>query len=98
MPVLVIPAVDAGPVGPQDVPRIVHQILVPVDLTAATPHQLVVTSTVAEALRVPLVLLHVVEPVRSMVAAQPRQPKIDTERRYRWNASSRMRRQTCLPS
>ena len=41
------------------------------------------TVTVAEALSVPLLLLHVVEPVRSMVAAQPRQPRIDTERRSR---------------
>ena len=83
VPVLVTPAGDPGPVGPADVQRIVRRILVPVDLTAATSHQLAVTVTVAEALSVPLLLLHVVEPVRSMVAAQPRQPKIDTERRSR---------------
>jgi nucleotide-binding universal stress UspA family protein len=28
-------------------------------------------------------VLHVIEPVRSMVAAHPRAPKIDAERRYR---------------
>jgi universal stress protein A len=83
VPVLVTPAPDAGPDRPADVQRIVRRILVPVDLTAATAQQLVVTRTVAEALNVPLLLLHVVEPVRSLMAGQPRQPKIDTERRYR---------------
>ena len=83
VPVLVTPAADTGPVALADVQRIVRRILVPVDLTPATSHQLDVTVRVAAALSVPLLLLHVVEPVRSMVAAQPRQPKIDTERRSR---------------
>jgi nucleotide-binding universal stress UspA family protein len=83
VPVLVTPGADAGRIGLADVQRIVRRILVPVDLTAATSNQLAVTQTVAEALNVPLLLLHVVEPVRTLVTGQPRQPKIDTERRYR---------------
>jgi nucleotide-binding universal stress UspA family protein len=83
VPVLITPAADGGPIGPADVQRVVRRILVPVDLTAATANQLLVTRTVAEALNVPLLLLHVVEPVRTLVTGQPRQPKIDTERRHR---------------
>lgn len=83
VPVLVTHGSDPGPVHPDDVRKVVRRVLAPVDLTAATPHQLVVARGVAEALGLPLLLLHVIEPVRSMVAAQPRLPKVDAERRYR---------------
>ena len=83
VPVLVTPAEDAGPTRAEDAPATVRRILTPVDLTAATAHQLAVAQKVAEHLGVPLLLLHVIEPVRSMVAAHPRLPKIDAERRDR---------------
>jgi nucleotide-binding universal stress UspA family protein len=83
VPVLVTPAGDSGPRQLEDVRKAVRRVLAPVDLTAATAHQLAVTRGLAEALEVPVLLLHVIEPVRSMVAAQPRLPKIDTERRDR---------------
>ena len=83
VPVLVTPAEDGGPSGPKD-PRVaVRRVLTPVDLTHATGHQVAVAHKVAEHLGVPLLLLHVIEPVRSMVIAQPRLPKIDAERRDR---------------
>lgn len=83
VPVLVTPADDAGPVRPEDVDSTVRRILAPVDLTPATAHEVEVASQIAERLRVPLLLLHVIEPVRSMIAAHPRLPKIESERRDR---------------
>ena len=83
VPVLVTPSTDPGPRQLEDVRKAVRRVLAPVDLTAASAHQLVIARAVAEALDVPVLLLHVIEPVRSLVAAQPRVPKIETERRHR---------------
>ncbi len=83
VPVLVVPAGDAGPLRAQDVDAIVRRILAPVDLTAATRHEVDVAKQIAEYLHVPLLLLHVIEPVRSMIAAHPRLPKVESERRDR---------------
>jgi universal stress protein E len=83
VPVLVTPAEDAGPARADDARAAVRRVLAPVDLTAATAHQVAVAQKVAEHLRLPLLLLHVIEPVRSMIAAHPRLPKIDAERRDR---------------
>ena len=83
VPVLVTPGSDAGPTSIEDIPRVIRRVLAPVDLTAATAHQLRIARGLAEALRVPIVLLHVVEPVRTLSTAQPRLSKIDAERRYR---------------
>ena len=82
VPVLVTYGTEAVRPEP-DLGRLVRRVLVPVDLTEASEHQVLAARTVAESLRVPLLLLHVVEPVRMMIAAQSRQPKIDAERRYR---------------
>jgi nucleotide-binding universal stress UspA family protein len=83
VPVLVTPAADAGTSPTVGAQAALRRILVPVDLSAATAHQVAAAQRVAEHLRVPLLLLHVIEPVRSMVAAHPRLPKIDAERRDR---------------
>lgn len=83
VPVLVTPAGDAGPAHSEDARTAVRRVLAPVDLSAATAHQIAVAYKVAEHLGLPLLLLHVIEPVRSMVAAHPRLPKIDAERRDR---------------
>lgn len=83
VPVLVTPAEDIGPARADDARTVVRRVLAPVDLTAATAHQVAVSQRVAEHLRLPLLLLHVIEPVSSMVAAHPRLPKIDAERRHR---------------
>jgi universal stress protein E len=82
VPVLVTPGSDAGPNSLEDIPRLVRRVLAPVDLTAATPHQLQVARGLAEAIRVPIVLLHVVEPVRTLSTARPRLSQVDAERRY----------------
>jgi nucleotide-binding universal stress UspA family protein len=83
VPVLVTPGTDLGPDRLEDVPKTVRRVMVPVDLTAATPHQLRIARGLAEALDVPLLVLHVVEPVRATVSALPRLPRVEAERRYR---------------
>ena len=83
VPVLVTPAGDAGPPRAEDARALVRRVLAPVDLTAATAHQVALAHRIAEHLRLPLLLLHIIEPVRSMAVAQPRLPKIDAERRDR---------------
>lgn len=83
VPVLVTSAVDHGPVRAEDVTAGVRRVLVPVDLTAATPHQLRIARGLAESLHVPLLLLHVVEPVHATGSAAARLPKVEAERRYR---------------
>jgi nucleotide-binding universal stress UspA family protein len=83
VPVLVTPGSDAGPEKLEDIPRLVRRVLAPVDLTASTPHQLHIARGLAEAIQVPILLLHVVEPVRTLSTAQSRLSKVDAERRYR---------------
>ena len=83
LPVLVTPGGDAGPERLEDIPRMIRRVLAPVDLTAATPHQLTIARGLAEALHVPVLLLNVVEPVRTLSTAQPRLSQVDAERRYR---------------
>lgn len=83
VPVLVTPAGGIPPKTFDDVRKAVRRILAPVDLTAATSGQLEIVRALAETLDVPAVVLHVIEPVRSMVSTQVRVPKIEAERRYR---------------
>ncbi len=65
VPVLVTPAVEPGPVHIEEAGQLVGRIVVPVDLTPASVHQTRVASGLAEAFNLPLVLLHVVEPLGS---------------------------------
>ena len=83
VPVLVTPGSDPGPLNFDDVRKTIGRLLAPVDLTAATPQQLATARSIAEALSLPVLVLHVVEPVRAMAAALSRLPKIDAERRHR---------------
>ena len=82
VPVLVTSGSDPGPEKLEDVPRLIRRVLAPVDLTAATSHQLHIARGLAEAIRVPILLLNVVEPVRAISTAQPRLGRVDAERRY----------------
>jgi nucleotide-binding universal stress UspA family protein len=83
VPVLVTPANDAGPTELHDVRNVVRRVLAPVDLSPATGHQLAATALVADTLQVPWLVLHVVEPVRSMVATALGLPNMEAERRDR---------------
>jgi nucleotide-binding universal stress UspA family protein len=86
VPVLITPGGDQGPMVFDDVRKLVRRVLLPVDLTTATPHQLMIARGLAEALSLPLLLLHVIEPVRSVVAGHGALPTVEAERRYRVEA------------
>lgn len=82
VPVLATPP-DYAPTSLDEVRRLVGHILVPVDLTPASAHQLQVARGLSEALGVPMIATHVVEPVRSPLAAKLHLAGIDMERRTR---------------
>ena len=81
VPVLVTPPVNPGPIRVADAKRLLKRIVVPLDLSAASWHQTQVATRLAEALHLPLVLLHVVEPVKSRLAARLRLTGLDASRR-----------------
>ena len=83
VPVLIAPASDPGPRNLEDVKPFVRRVLAPIDLTAATARQVRVARGLAEALGVPLLLAHVVEPSRLRPSILRRLPNIDSERRAR---------------
>jgi nucleotide-binding universal stress UspA family protein len=83
VPVLITPGDLDGPRTREDVVKHVKRLLVPVDFTAATRHQLGVASRIADVLQVPILLLHIVEPVRAALSAAHLLPKVEAERRYR---------------
>lgn len=81
VPVLVTPPVDPGPVSIDDARRLLGRILAPVDLSPASLHQTQVARTVAQALDLPLVFLHVIEPVRSRLLTKRNLAGLDADRR-----------------
>jgi universal stress protein A len=83
IPVLATPPADEGPASLRDIPPIVGRILVPLDLTDASAHQVRIARGLSEALHVPLIATHVVEPIRSPLASRLHLPSIDLERRTR---------------
>lgn len=83
VPVLVTPGADPGPKDAEDIPALVRRVLVPVDFTTATSRQCRFARGLSESLNRPLLLLHVIEPVRTMVAAHSRLLHVDAERRSR---------------
>ena len=83
VPVLVTPPADKGPETTDDIRRMVGRILVPVDLTPASLVQVRIARALSEALNVPLIATHVVEPVRSPLASKLHLPRIEMERRAR---------------
>jgi len=80
-PVLVTPPVDPGPVSLEDARRLVGRIVVPVDLSPASLHQTQVAHGLAEALGVPMILVHVIEPLKSRLAARLHIAGIEADRR-----------------
>jgi len=82
LPVLVTPPGDQGPVGLDSVRKTVKRILVPVDLTGAGAHQVAVARQISQAIGgSPLILAHVIEPVRAMVPGHAYAANVDNERR-----------------
>jgi universal stress protein A len=91
VPTLVTSGNDAGPADFDELRKTVRRVLVPVDLSAATSYQLASARQISESLNVPLLLAHVLEPVRPL-SNHPVLPTVETERRYR--AESELERLT----
>ena len=85
VPTLVTSGTDSGPTDFDDLRKLVRRVLVPVDLSAATSTQVAIARKISTALTVPLILAHVIEPVRAL-ASHPGLPTVETERRYRVEA------------
>jgi nucleotide-binding universal stress UspA family protein len=82
VPVLVTPPTGSGPSTLEEASAAVRRVLVPIDL-ATPPEPLVgLAHGIAQALGVPLLLAHVIEPIRSPVPMQTHLPNVDLERRH----------------
>jgi nucleotide-binding universal stress UspA family protein len=82
VPTLVTSGGDTGPADSGALRESVHRVLAPVDLTAATSGQVAIARQICRALGVPLLLAHVIEPVRPL-SGHPALPTVESERRYR---------------
>lgn len=83
VPVLVVPRGDVGPKTMTEIKELVRRILVPVDLSAALEDQVRVAAGLAETFDAPLLLVHIVEPVRTVVPGHDYAANVDSERRGR---------------
>ena len=83
VPVLVTPPNAEGPESLHDLQRTVRKILVPVDLSSASLHQLWIARGVSEALNAPMVVTTVIEPVGTSLAAKRHRPGAEAERKAR---------------
>jgi nucleotide-binding universal stress UspA family protein len=81
VPVLVTPPVNPGPVHVEDAKALLRQVVAPVDLSPASRYQTQVAGGLADALNLPLVLVHVIEPVRSRRLARLDLPGLESVRR-----------------
>jgi nucleotide-binding universal stress UspA family protein len=80
-PVLVTPPVDPGHVSVADAKRLIRRIVIPVDFSPAALHQTQVARALAEALGVPMILLHVIEPLKTRLAARLHLAGVEADRR-----------------
>lgn len=83
VPVVIIPAGVPSTVTLDVARNAARRILLPVDLSGAMTPQLLVATAVAVALGASLLLLHVVEPVRTALPGYRLRPSADAERRHR---------------
>lgn len=80
-PVLITPAADPGRLRLEDMKTIIRRILVPVDLSPSSAHQVGIARGLAEAIGVPLIVSHVVEPIRSRLTARLHLGGVEANRR-----------------
>jgi nucleotide-binding universal stress UspA family protein len=80
-PVLVTPPENPGAIRVEDAPRRLHRIVVPVDLSPSSLHQTQIAGGLAKALGLPLMLVHVIEPLKSGFLSRLRITGLDSNRR-----------------
>jgi nucleotide-binding universal stress UspA family protein len=83
VPILVTPPGDSGPRSANDLQKAIRRVLVPVDLTAAMEDQVRVGVRLGIILDAPLLIVHVVEPVRAFIPGHVHAANVDSERRDR---------------
>jgi nucleotide-binding universal stress UspA family protein len=83
VPVLATPPIDPGPLRASDARGLLRRIVVPLDLSAASLHQMQVARGISESLNIPLIAVHVVEPIRTPLAAKLQKAHIEHERQTR---------------
>jgi len=81
IPVLVTPPGSHVPADLSEVTQAVRHVLVPVDLSSGSARQVAIAAGIAGALEVPLLVTHVVEPLRYPAALEPTVPNINAELR-----------------
>jgi nucleotide-binding universal stress UspA family protein len=82
-PVLITRPTTSNPPQPDEVAPLVNRILVPVDFGAATSSQLPAAEQIARALNIPILLAHIIQPIRSPFWHHREPPSIDASRRER---------------
>lgn len=83
IPVLATTPSDPGILHLSDARSFIRRILVPVDLTEHSLQQIQIARALSEALHVPFIAAHVVEPVRSPLAERLHLPHVELERKTR---------------
>ena len=83
VPVLATPPADPGAFALEDARAVLRRMLVPLDLSEQSLRQVQVARAISEALKLPFIAAHVVEPVRTPLAAKLQMSHIDLERRTR---------------
>ena len=82
VPVLVTPfAGAAAPVHAADAAKLIRRVVVPIDLSPASTHQAIVASQIASTLGLPLLLVHVIEPLRGRLLARHNVSGLNASRR-----------------
>jgi nucleotide-binding universal stress UspA family protein len=81
VPVLITPPAETGPAAVEDLRKTIRRILVPVDLNDAMAQTVDAARQVAEILGAPVLVVHVIEPVRTVVPGHAFAANVDNERR-----------------
>lgn len=89
VPVLLTPPSDAGPATFDALVQSAKPVLVPVDFSVVTTHQVAVARTIASALRLPMIVTHVIEPLHVPVPAELHMPELASERLARAQSALR---------
>ena len=81
IPVLLTPPASRGTIRFDDARAVVRRILVPTDLSPASNAQLETARRIAATLDVPLLVAHVVEPLKTRLASRLHHPGLHADRR-----------------
>jgi nucleotide-binding universal stress UspA family protein len=81
VPVLVTPSTERGPLHYADAAQHFRRVLVPIDLSTASAYQAEIAGRIAAMLHLPLLLVHVIEPLRGRLLARHNVSGLNASRR-----------------